>query len=521
MEKLTTAANLADPTPSRSSMMFAILLVLAAMVPLVIWPEDVTWGIDEPRLIANAWHANHDSHLAAHGLYGNFGVCYGPVPTQIYQLLLCFTHDPYTLVILRALLCATVTAASLLWLARSLNLPPWFAAAILIAPQITNHHRVLWDASFTIPIGSLALAAFASFIRTRGKWPLRVAVVAALELPLIHPQSLPLSLPILGYLLWKHRADLREDRRGLLWSVAFLLVFNAKYIFIATFNVIYRFTHGTGATYPGTGSRLDSVLAPLLGGHLLNGYDYVVKMARPPGPDWLVTTASWGARLVYLFAWLGMASALTRIPRALRAWKSEDRSAASSLDLVAVVALGGLFLQALIFVALRIPLGPQYYFGTFALHVFFAWMGVNLLRRTRLSVAAGGFYAASCAFITLGVAHQLHYHGYDYVGWPTVRTATELTRALNAYEDTAAYTDIEFLDKYPQPLRTIRLLLPPTPGETQRKSGGLLIRYVERDGKQLGLMTVTDLAGNPPPKDSKSINITPLPRDWVPDPKTW
>ena len=87
-----------------------VLLVLLALIPLVIWPQDVSWCIDEPRLIATAWHANNDGHLAAHGLYGNFGVCYGPVPTQVYQLLLSITHDPGTLVILRALLLASITA---------------------------------------------------------------------------------------------------------------------------------------------------------------------------------------------------------------------------------------------------------------------------------------------------------------------------------------------------------------------------------------------------------------------------
>src|SRR6476620_2150588 len=72
-------------------LLFAVLLTLLGMVPLVLWPEDVSWCIDEPRLVAAAWHANQDGQLAAHGLYGNFGVCYGPVPTQVYQLLLHIT----------------------------------------------------------------------------------------------------------------------------------------------------------------------------------------------------------------------------------------------------------------------------------------------------------------------------------------------------------------------------------------------------------------------------------------------
>ena len=186
MEILTVPADLkTDPPPARKTLL-GVFLVLLSMLPLVLWPEDVSWCIDEPRLVAAAWHANNDGHLAAHGLYGNFGVCYGPVPTQIYQLLLAITHDPGTVVLLRALLTAAITGASLLWLGRALNLPCWFAAAVLVSPQITNYHRILWDASFTIPIGALALAAFVNFARTRRPWPLRIAIAASLEITLIH-----------------------------------------------------------------------------------------------------------------------------------------------------------------------------------------------------------------------------------------------------------------------------------------------------------------------------------------------
>src|SRR5476649_1535959 len=93
------------------------LLALAALAPIVFRPRDVWWLIDEPRLIANAWHFNQE-HIPAHtGLFGNFGVPYGPVPTQIYQVLLSITHDPFTLVVLRGLLCASLTSAGLIWLA--------------------------------------------------------------------------------------------------------------------------------------------------------------------------------------------------------------------------------------------------------------------------------------------------------------------------------------------------------------------------------------------------------------------
>lgn len=519
MEKLTVPANLNTVTQPPWKLLLGAVLVLLAMVPLVMWPEDVSWCIDEPRLVGAAWHANDGGHLAAHGLYGNFGVCYGPVPTQIYQLLLSITHDPGTLVLLRALLTATITGAALLWLGYALNLPCWFAAAVLVAPQVSEHHRVLWDASFTIPIGTLALAAFVNFARTRRPWPLRIAIAAAIELPLIHPQALPLALPILGYLIWQHRRDLWADRRGILWTLAVLLVFNAKYIVIATFNVIYRFTHGTAASYPGVGSRLVSVFAPFFGGNFLNGFDPAQTIARPPGPDWLVTMASWCARLVYPLAWLGIGAALFRFPGVLRALRRKD-APISARDAAIVIGVVGVVFQAVIFGGLRIPLGPQYYFGTFALHALYAWLGVDLLRRVRLATVVGGAFGLSCAYITFGIAYVTHYHGYEAVRWPTMRNAVEVTKALNSFEDTAAYTDIPFLQKYPQPVRTVRLLIPPHAGEARRKSDHLLITYQRKNGVNTGRMIVTEFEGEKP-AEAKSIDISPLIKDWVPDPATW
>jgi hypothetical protein len=65
------------------------------------------------------------------------------------------------------------------------------------------------------------------------------------------------------------------------------------------------------------------------------------------------------------------------------------------------------------------------------------------------------------------------------------------------------------------------LLVPPPKDRPQRKSNGLLITYAEKDGKKTGRMIVTELNGAAPPASAKVMDITPLPRDWVPDPSTW
>src|SRR5688572_556206 len=201
----------ADPNPNgkvarrASWTAAAVVTLLAALVPAVIWPGDTPWMNDEPAQIAKAFHANQARTLEHRGLKGSLGIHYGPLPTQIYQALLLLTHDPVKLVVLRAALCSGATALALLWLSRTLRLNPWFAACVVLAPFVWLWTRQLWDASFAIPIGAIALAAYASFLHTRSRWPLFLALLCALALPVIHFQDLPLAAVILGHALWRHR----------------------------------------------------------------------------------------------------------------------------------------------------------------------------------------------------------------------------------------------------------------------------------------------------------------------------
>lgn len=475
----------------------AFAAILLALAPLLLWPGDVPWLIDEPRLIANAWHANRDGTLATTGLAGNFGVRYGPLPTQLYQLLLVATHDPATLVLLRALLCGGVTAFGLLWLARTLRLPAWFAAPILLAPYVTHFHRVLWDASFAVPIGTLALAAFADFVETKRVWPLRLCAVMGALAPMIHPQALPLAVPIAVVLVWRHRAALRADRTALLGLGAVVLALHGVWLVKACGDLAWRLQH-SAAAYPGGGSRLHSALAPFLGGNLLSGFEAAEKMVSPRGSHGLVVASQWASQLIYPLIWLGLAVAI-------RACRDPQPSTRRTL---AGVALAGLAVQAILFAALRLPTAPQYYFGTFPLHVLAAWFAIDALHRWRLGCVLGALYCWGVTFITVGGMLAVHHHGYERTGWPTLRDATAVVRELNHFTDTTALTDVPLYQTSPQPIRALRLLLPPHDDEP-RASGRLLITR--------GHVVETDA----PPPQARTIDITPLPRDWIPDPATW
>lgn len=522
------SANLSD-SPSWASTLLALLLMAVAFVPIVLWPSEVSWCIDEPRLIANAWHANNDREMATCGLFGNFAVPYGPVPTQIYQVILAISHDPGTIVLLRALFVAGITAFSLLWLARTLALPQWFAAAFLLAPYVSLQQRILWDASFTIPFGTLALASLASFLRYRGKWPLRITLFMSALVFVIHPQSIPLAIPILGFLLWKHRGAMRSDARGMLWTAGAFLALHAKYFIIGFGALMYRLQHAPVTAYPDGQERLKTALAPLLGGNLFNGH----HGALPDAPPWLGEAAAWCSMLIYPLIWLGILFALARLPRIFRSLRAREPLAAR--DTMSTLGLVCLVVQAALYGVLRIPSGPQYFFGTFALHAFFAWLGVTALRDIRplrgAAVLPGVLYLVACALITIGSAIYNHQHALDKPAWPTMKNAAQVVRALNQYEELGAWSDINYgsdiekhkinFKKFPQILRTIRLLIPPDGTPQRRSEGGLFITFRRENGVQTGEMIVQELGKEKPPEGAYYFNVAPLPKQWDPDPSTW
>jgi len=511
-------ADPSSPLSRRDFVSWGVLVLALALVTL--WPGDVSWLMDEPRLIAAAWHANHGGHLVVGGLYGNFGIRYGPLPTQMYQLLLLLTHDPITLVVLHGLLCAGVTGGALLWLARSLELPGWFAVGALLSPHVVAYQRVLWDASFAMPVGAVALASFADYLRTNRAWSLRLCVLTSVLVPTIHPQALPLAAAALGWLAWRRRVALVRDRRALAMVGALLLLLNGFYFAQFAGQLIARLSGSMAKGYPGGGSHWMSALAPFLGGRLLSGADYLQNLARLSMPDGWHLAAQCGANLIYPLTWLGALAAV------VRGWRGLPQSTAtrdpSPRESIALVLSAGLTLQALLFGVLRIPAAPQYYFGTFVLHILAATLAVDVLRRWRLGALLGALYLAGCASLSLEAAISIHRHGFERPLWPTLASSVGVARELNGFSDTTALTDVAVYQKAPQALRTLRLLLPPPPNPARSASGHLFITHDPQGAERPGETKLIELAPDAPaPPGSRPIDITPLPKDWVPDRATW
>jgi hypothetical protein len=503
-----------DPRRRRSLIELAILLLVISVT--VAHPGDVSWINDEPRLIAAAWHANHDGALATGGLYGNFGIRYGPLATHVYQALLLVTHEPVTLAVLRSLLCAGATTASLLWLARSLQLSPWFAAAAGLAPQVWQFQRVLWDASFDIPVASLALAALAGYLGHPARWRLLLALGMTALLPLIHPQALPLFIPLAGALGWQCRAGLFQHRWAVAGVVGAILALNAVYLWETAWAVAGRLGGAIESGYPRGASRWAAALAPLLGGNLLSDYRFTGTLVAPGAFPALTVVAATLSRLVYPLAWLGIGVV------AWRQLRPEASSAAMHHDpralrqTVGRLLLITLALQALIFGLMRVPSEPQYFFGTFPVHVLLPWLALTAIPWRKTAAALVGTYAAAVAYLTFDGMLSIHRHGYQSMPpWPTLSNQVEIARALNQFSDRSASTDVPLYRIYPQALRALRLLIPNQADQPSRASGKLFIREFRDHGASRGRLELVET--DAPPANAAPVDLTPLPKGWHPE----
>lgn len=514
------------PTENRWSWaVAAVLAVAAAVVPAVLWPGDNQWMNDEAALVGRALLANQRGELAREGLKGSFRVRYGPMPVQSYQFLLLFTRDPVGLAAVRGLLSSLATVLGLLWLGRSLGLSPWFVVAVVLAPYVWLYHRWLWDATYCIPVGTLGLAGYAAFLRRHGggseagasrdapdrakrekrpngrwrcgRWwsstPLLTALGCMLALPLIHPQSLPLSVVVLGHLLWRRRAALRTYGAGAAVVVMVLLTLNGLYLFYATARVlkgaawIASTGHSAGEETPSEG-----LVTPLLAGKILAGDHFAEKYAHLQGPPGFVRSAVVASCAAFPLVWIGVLAVAG--PWGLEGWRAGSRlarrgrpraadrpinelgerragratAAGMARDVVLRIALAAFAGQMVLYAALRVPPWLSYYISLFVVYVVLAWAGAEALARVRLRAAVVAAYGLGGAVLTLGAARQIHRAGLapDVIGGPTrpvptLASQADLARQLAGYADEEAWTDVDHLLQRPQTLWTLRLLAGP------------------------------------------------------------
>jgi hypothetical protein len=257
--------------------------------------------------------------------------------------------------------------------------------------------------------------------------------------------------------------------------------------------------------YPAGQTHWQAALAPFLGGNLLSDYQFTGVLTAPVAPLSLAALAGWTSRMVYPLGWAGIALVAWRV----YVWRMEHLSSA-----IERVVLASLILQAMLFGVMRIPAEPQYFFGAFVVQALLPWLALEAVRPRTLGSLLLAVYGGAVCFVTIHGMISIHRHGY--AGAPaTIKLAdqVEVARALNRYSDESPLTDVAMYREYPQALRALRLLLPPTPRMAQADGHRLLIRAAPGPS---GRIEVVEQEGEAAPLNASMVDVTPLPEGWQP-----
>ena len=298
-----------------------------------------------------------------YGLQGTHGARYGPLPVWIDQIFLAFTHNLVLMLAVRALLFASLTAAALDWLAKTLRLSRWFAVVTMLSPWIWLFGRSLWDSTWCIPISALLLAAYAGFLAAPKPAALIAVAICCVTLPLVHLMGVAMVLPVLLHLLFFHRAKVWAWR----WRIGLTL---SLFLYLFWPYLFYSFTH-IQPSIPPNGSPLLGWLFPLFGGHFLT----LGIAGTMPGDGWqdyapaflkfVVEFAQWISRGAIPVVWLGMALAIPR------AWSMIRRpESANVTDHLCFIALSVWICQTLLDGFGHVYFAPHYYSGTWIVYLF-------------------------------------------------------------------------------------------------------------------------------------------------------
>jgi hypothetical protein len=174
-------------------------------------------------------------------------------------------------------------------------------------------------------------------------------------------------------------------------------------------------------------------------------------------------------------------------------------------------------MQGVLCAVMRVPSEEQYFFGTFAAHVSLGWLALEALRAVVLRTAVLAAWGIATAWLGLYSIVFVHLHGLPGDSpRPSLAAQVETARSLGEYVAPKVFTDVAQLQRYPQGIRTLRLLTP----LPERKTGArLLVTHRVEPDVRPGALEVRELAGTDPlPPSATPFDITPLPAGWFPDP---
>ena len=179
----------------------AAVLFVVAMVAQAVYPGDIPFINDEPRLLALAYRANAQGTLADKGLPGSFGMTYFPLAVWFYQLLLAVTHNVPLLALMKIAVSWSGTALGLWWWSGHTARDRLPLLLIPLSPYLWLFGRQLWDNCFLIPLATVLAAGLAAFLRR----PTRISLVAVVGvvavMALLHPMTFMVAAPLAAVML--------------------------------------------------------------------------------------------------------------------------------------------------------------------------------------------------------------------------------------------------------------------------------------------------------------------------------
>jgi hypothetical protein len=488
----------ATKRPKRKSTTLGVLISVVVTGLFLIWPGATPWINDEALLLHNALDF---ASSGTQGLVGSLGVPYGPMAIWIYAGLLHLTHDPIRLVALRGALFLGTTFGAVLWLsALSTRLRPAAALLCLISPYLWIYSRQLWDNTFLIPLGAVAVAAYGAFTAAPSAVRLWLAILPLVMSILIHPMAIPLIMAIAAHALFVHREWLRRHPGTLaaqtivcLLIAAPWLVALGRYLAHPQVQLVRPWAPAAVAPLPTPENTWwEPLLFPLLSGRLMSaqGVEYFLGPAWSHGTVARLAAVTWGA---HLLMWIGLLMAVRRVHEGWRGTQPRD----ADFHVPAVLCLA-FAINYGIGAATSRHTHPHYHNGVWICAAYFIALALSDPPGGpigRSIIRGGGAAIVFAGAIVLGsVVLFVHRTGgtRTFHFGSILTTQVDVARKVGAMNPAAPLiADVPNMQMFPHALAVLRELVGLAPDFTA-SGGPVRIRY--RDPRGSGWLVVEQLS---------------------------
>ncbi len=380
--------------------LYAILLMGISF----IWPGDIPFINDEPKLIANALEANRNFRLAEQGLSGSVGIRYGPIPTWFFQLCLLLTKD----LILISMIKNTLTIFFTLFILDRVRfqLGLWRSPILLIfvSPYLYLLNRVLWDDCFVIPLSASLFLLYVHFLKHERVISLYLAAAVSLVLLFTQLKSL---FPILAFLIvlplfhhrwlmerWKSLVPLCAVIGGALLPYSLEVYQNLQFsdrLAVSAWESLLGCL--TGVRYFSFFGWPEAYIPAIYSKHFLL-------------PFWATASLIAITSVSIVFFYLGIFSAARSVYI-----KRRDRQSFDVRDKLAIYCVATLLVNFTFYLITKHRQHPQYFIGVWFAYFFFLWSYLDKLHQEKRCLIAYKTYFISMTILLCSLILFIHMNG--------------------------------------------------------------------------------------------------------------